>query len=1151
MRTANAVCAFLSVILLAGRAHAVDFVFQYDDPAGFGFYDPTILPADTISVGERRRAALEAAGAIWGRLIRPAYFGEQITVRAKFDERDPSDLATAKPHFFYSDFGSSSPQYQGDTNYPKALANHLAGRDLAPQRPDIEITVNETVTNFYYRLDGMAGGQMDFVTVAAHELGHGLGFTDSFQEGGDYGVHGDGTYHPFCTECLPTPYDRFVTLGPLGPTLLSLPDDDARESALTSTNVFWNGASGIAGNGGAAPRIAAPATFDSGSSIAHLDATLGSLMVPSYPGVRQTISAIERGILRDLGWNISVTPSGVNWTGAGADNKASAAANWSTGVPLPGDSLSFGPSPRTEVDMDLTLYSIGSISFAADAPAYTLTFARQNSTDITAGITNLSSQTQKVVVANGFANSPDQRGATLTFKTGTSASNAAFEVLGGGTSIEHPPNLPPRYVHGAGGRIVFEGNARAGSASFTVGGGAGFEAPQGVVIFRGNASAGSARFHNKGGIYGVRLPGPPANASGYGGETRFEGNSNAGTTARFRNDGEGESIGGTGGITTFTDDASAGDATFESFGVPQGALFGALGGFTRFLKRSSANTADFINYEGATSNVNRGMGETQFWDDARAGSATFTNMGATLEGRVGGVTRFHDRSTGGNGTFTNLGGGFQAGGTEFYDDSNAGSGTFLFPFNPPGAPMPVGSGRTEFFDSSVASADVLPRAEYLFQGGAAANSLGGGGTVWFHDNSRAGLARFTFERFSKGIINFVGRSRADRAEFVMQDQSFGRIWFYRDSSASDRTYDITAGGNITFGHSATAAAATITIQNGASGTFGQPELATDVATAGNATIRVMGATLNTPPGVPIGGRLGFSPGSSAGSARITVEGGVGAGVTGARLAFTGGQFQQTTAGNATLTVNGGTNGGLGGTVVFQQGAKGGTARLVANAGGTFDFGDQRVFSGTEVGSIEGDGMFVLNGSHLTTGNRNSSTTVSGQITDGFGGVPGMLTKVGTGTLTLAGENTYTGLTTVAGGTLRVDGAIGDRRASACEERRQAGRQGPHPARAGSTSRRRFRPRRLARHDNHRRPDDEAWQHSRIRSRRNGAGPHCADRQRQHRSCRSTQPLAARRRADVRTNVCVVRRGRRHDHWRIRYGDRTHIQRPYTEYRSER
>ena len=407
---------------------------------------------------------------------------------------------------------------------------------------------------------------------------------------------------------------------------------------------------------------------------------------------------------------------------------------------------------------------------------------------------------------------------------------------------------------------MFEGNARAGSARFTVEGGRGAEGPQGTVIFRGTASAGSAQFHNKAGLFGVRLP--SGFASGYGGETRFEGNSNAGTTARFRNDGEAESIDGTGGITTFADDASANDATFENFGVSPGTSFSALGGFTRFLDRSSAGTADFINYESATSNINHGMGETQFWDDAKAGTATFTNMGGTAEFRVGGVTRFYGRSTAQGGTFINLGGGFRAGATEFYDDANAGSGTFLYPFNPPSAPNPVGSGRTDFFDHSVASSGVLPRSNFTFQGGAAANSVGGGGAVWFHDDSKAGLARFTFETFSKGNIYFMGNATADQAEFVMQDQAYRHILFYRDSSASDRTYNITAGGGIVFGHSATAAGSTITIQNGSSGAFGQPELLTDVATAGDATIRAMGATPVTLPGVPVGGRLRFNEGSS-------------------------------------------------------------------------------------------------------------------------------------------------------------------------------------------------------------------------------------------------------------------------------------------------
>jgi autotransporter-associated beta strand protein len=51
---------------------------------------------------------------------------------------------------------------------------------------------------------------------------------------------------------------------------------------------------------------------------------------------------------------------------------------------------------------------------------------------------------------------------------------------------------------------------------------------------------------------------------------------------------------------------------------------------------------------------------------------------------------------------------------------------------------------------------------------------------------------------------------------------------------------------------------------------------------------------------------------------------------------------------------------------------------------------------------------------LITGGDNGSTSFSGAIS-GAGG----LTKVGSGTFTLTGANTYGGLTRVAGGTLQV------------------------------------------------------------------------------------------------------------------------------------
>ena len=55
---------------------------------------------------------------------------------------------------------------------------------------------------------------------------------------------------------------------------------------------------------------------------------------------------------------------------------------------------------------------------------------------------------------------------------------------------------------------------------------------------------------------------------------------------------------------------------------------------------------------------------------------------------------------------------------------------------------------------------------------------------------------------------------------------------------------------------------------------------------------------------------------------------------------------------------------------------------------------------------------------LDVGNNNSSSTYSGNLSDGGTG-GGTLTKIGTGTLTLNGANTYGGLTTVAGGKLAI------------------------------------------------------------------------------------------------------------------------------------
>jgi autotransporter-associated beta strand protein len=108
----------------------------------------------------------------------------------------------------------------------------------------------------------------------------------------------------------------------------------------------------------------------------------------------------------------------------------------------------------------------------------------------------------------------------------------------------------------------------------------------------------------------------------------------------------------------------------------------------------------------------------------------------------------------------------------------------------------------------------------------------------------------------------------------------------------------------------------------------------------------------------------------------------------------------------------------GGLTGFVDSATGGNARFITTAGGAFDI--TSLSSGAmTAGSIEGAGTFSLGPNLLTVGSNNLSTEVSGLIR----GTGGSLVKVGTGTLTLSGTNSYTGATVVAGGTLSVTGDI--------------------------------------------------------------------------------------------------------------------------------
>ena len=119
-----------------------------------------------------------------------------------------------------------------------------------------------------------------------------------------------------------------------------------------------------------------------------------------------------------------------------------------------------------------------------------------------------------------------------------------------------------------------------------------------------------------------------------------------------------------------------------------------------------------------------------------------------------------------------------------------------------------------------------------------------------------------------------------------------------------------------------------------------------------------------------------------------------------------------------VIADGGTNGGLGGTILIEGHPVLDLGQFQVSGNGLLDL-TPLTEAGVTIGSLAGDGAVLLAGHTLSVGNNNLSTTFSGVIQDA-----GSVIKLGTGTLTFAGASTYTGVTTVSTGILRVTNQSG-------------------------------------------------------------------------------------------------------------------------------
>jgi hypothetical protein len=176
---------------LAAPAGAATITIVNADGAGEGFNDPTPVAQvggnTGTTRGQQRLIAFQFAADVWGAIL-PSTVTIKIT--ASFDPLTCTStsavLGSAGARQAFWDFAGAP---QASTVYPVALANKLAGVDLAPgasnsSADDIQARFNVSVddatclgtSGWYYGLDGNNGADIDLVVVLLHEFGHGLGF---------------------------------------------------------------------------------------------------------------------------------------------------------------------------------------------------------------------------------------------------------------------------------------------------------------------------------------------------------------------------------------------------------------------------------------------------------------------------------------------------------------------------------------------------------------------------------------------------------------------------------------------------------------------------------------------------------------------------------------------------------------------------------------------------------------------------------------------------------------------------------------------------------------------------------------------------------------------------------------------------------------
>jgi hypothetical protein len=265
------------------------FRISYTDPAGKGFNDSRD--------GAARKRAIEAVFAAWSGVLQGTV---RVQVEAAMEDQAPDShlLASAGPTDLFEN---------NDVLFPSALAKQLSGRNLNNDATDIQVNVNPAQPWDYNVLGTAPAGKASFVYTLIHEIGHGLGFIDSFDP--DTGEIGND--YPF-------PYDIFINRGKSKLDQILFHDVFKVWDDLESDDLFFNGEFANAAvkrsiRPGPMIKLYAPLTYEQGSSISHVDQDTYAdfktgLMTPrDFGSGTNKIDILTLGIMQDMGYKVMWT----------------------------------------------------------------------------------------------------------------------------------------------------------------------------------------------------------------------------------------------------------------------------------------------------------------------------------------------------------------------------------------------------------------------------------------------------------------------------------------------------------------------------------------------------------------------------------------------------------------------------------------------------------------------------------------------------------------------------------------------------------------------------------------------------------------------------------------------------------------------------